>query len=1014
MEEKRIARPDFARKVLPWLVAGGALLLYLLTLNRWVTLESLPYVAQVADWDWALPHSSPLFYLLTYPFRWLPGGWQPVGLNVFAAVCGALTLALLVRSVSLLPHDRTHEQRQRERSENSLLTIRWNWVPPLLAGLVAGFQLTFWEHSIAATGEMLNLLVFAYLIRCLLEFRVDRRQSWMSAFALVYGLGVANNWALIGFFPAFLAAVIWIKGKSFFNFQFLWRTTLFGLAGLSLYLLLPLVWAVSGTGIGFFEVIRSALGAQKAYLFEIPALRNRAFLLSMTSLLPILIMGIRWPTTFGDTSAAGSMLTNFMFRVIHVMFLVACLFVVFDPKFSPRALGLGLPFLTFYYLGALAIGYFSGYVLLVFGDVPRTKSWHRRSPVSAVVNPVMRVAVLVALVAVPVGIVYKNLPMVRANNGQMLSEFAAMAAQGLPEEGGVILSDEPLGLLLLGGHLKTRGRSETYILIHTKALSLPLYQKRLEARYPGRWTNLAPELEVTDLVDSTVLVDGITRLARTNRIYYLHPSFGYYFERLHPQPRGLILELSLYSTNLFLPPALRENEIVENVQFWESAGPVLERTKELMEKESGDASFAATYYSRALNFWGVALQRNGEADQAGAFFQRAIGLNTNNVAAIVNLEYGKKLRGGEAPPPGFAQTVHESRSGFFRTWDSLLMNNGPFDEPSFCFGLGERLAQQTLYRQSAIEFHRVIELEPKSIEARLALANVYLLGRIPENVLDLIVEMRQFPNLSVRQEQDLVQLEAGAYFAQGNVDKAEAKLLEAQLKGPNDPRVMGTLLQMYGYSGRWSNALAVTEAQLQIKPGNPELILSQAEFLLNLSRYEEAMSVLDGLLSQRPNHVQGLLFKGIVHLQTRAHDEALAYFDRALETDKDNVDALLSKGAVHLEKGEYQKAIIPLDRAIELHPLNWAAIRNRAIAHLRMDNLKAAKKDYDQLRRILPRYHVVHYGLGEIAYQRKDVRNAQKHYQLYLQYAPNSEAPELVKEKEGVKKRLDELAALGR
>src|SRR5439155_25798238 len=104
----------------------------------------------------------------------------PLALNLFSMVCAVLTLALLARSVTLLPHDRTHPQRLREKSEFSLLTVRAAWLPPLLAVIVCGLQLTFWEHATSASGEMLDLLMFAYVIRSLLEFRIDERESWLT------------------------------------------------------------------------------------------------------------------------------------------------------------------------------------------------------------------------------------------------------------------------------------------------------------------------------------------------------------------------------------------------------------------------------------------------------------------------------------------------------------------------------------------------------------------------------------------------------------------------------------------------------------------------------------------------------------------------------------------------------------------------------------------------------------------------------------------------------------------
>ncbi|HZR21226.1 MAG TPA: DUF2723 domain-containing protein, partial [Verrucomicrobiae bacterium] len=198
----------FVSAVLPWLIAGAAALVYLLSLNYWVSFSSLLPVARTSGWIWQPSLTEPLYWLVTYPLRWLPAAAIPVLLNLFSVVCAALSLALLARSVTLLPHDRTKEQRIRASSRFSLLSIPAAWVPPVVAAAVCGLQLSFWENATAASIEMLNLLLFAYVIRCLLEYRIDGRDSWLFRAALVFGAGMANNWAMIGFFPLFLAAVI--------------------------------------------------------------------------------------------------------------------------------------------------------------------------------------------------------------------------------------------------------------------------------------------------------------------------------------------------------------------------------------------------------------------------------------------------------------------------------------------------------------------------------------------------------------------------------------------------------------------------------------------------------------------------------------------------------------------------------------------------------------------------------------------------------------------------------------
>ena len=359
----------------PWLVAGLALVLYAVTLNHWVTLTSLPWVAKVTGWDWHPTHLAwrptfiaPLYYAITYPFRLLPQSAQPIALNLLSAVLGALTLATLVRSICLLPHDRTREQRQREGGEDSLLSNRFAWLPPVLAVLALGLQMTFWEHATMATSEMLDLLIFAYLIRCLLEYRVSQNDSWITKFVFIYGLGMTNNWALIGFFPFFLVALIWIKGVSFFNLRFLGRSIAFGLLGMLPYLIMAWIASSAYAGGTFWSQLHAHWGQQKNAVLGLP--RSPAIVLSIPTVLALIFAGIRWPSFHGEVSAAGIMFTNLMFRLVHIVFFGFAVVFFFDFKYSPRQLAPFSSMLTFYYLAALSIGYFAGYILLVFGQPP--------------------------------------------------------------------------------------------------------------------------------------------------------------------------------------------------------------------------------------------------------------------------------------------------------------------------------------------------------------------------------------------------------------------------------------------------------------------------------------------------------------------------------------------------------------------------------------------------------------------------------------------------------------------
>ncbi|HTL74084.1 MAG TPA: DUF2723 domain-containing protein, partial [bacterium] len=208
---------QFAPRFLPWLLGVAMLLVYLVTLNHWVTLANIMPVAKVSGFIWQPELSNPLLFLVLLPFHLVPTALVPLALNLFSAACAALTLALLARSVAILPHDRTEAQRLRERSDFAFLTTGSAWFPPLLAVVMFGLQFGFWQNATSFTGEMLNMVMFATIIWLLLEYRLDERPGRLTLAALIYGAGMVENWALIGFLPVFVITILWLKGWEFFN-----------------------------------------------------------------------------------------------------------------------------------------------------------------------------------------------------------------------------------------------------------------------------------------------------------------------------------------------------------------------------------------------------------------------------------------------------------------------------------------------------------------------------------------------------------------------------------------------------------------------------------------------------------------------------------------------------------------------------------------------------------------------------------------------------------------------------
>jgi tetratricopeptide (TPR) repeat protein len=944
----------FVQRRLPWIVGAAALAFYVITLNHSSTLAGLSSLANAAGWEWRSNLIAPLNVILTFPVRWLPSGLQLTCLNLIAAVCASLALALLARSVALLPHDRTREQRGLERSDHSLLSIGAAWLPPALAALVCGLQSSFWENAVVATGEALDLLIFAWLVHTLLQYRLDEKESRLSRFAFVYGLAIVNNHAMIGFLPAFLTALIWTKGLSFFRPRFLLRMAGCGVAGLLLYLLLPAMESASGaSGYTFWELLRSYWGHQKNLLLGFP--RFIVLFISLTSLLPALFMGIRWPAQFGEVSAVGNALTNLMTHVIHGVFLAAGIYVAFDPPFSPRSLSAGLgqyTLLPFYFLGALAIGYCSGYFLLVFGARPGPQAWQRPSPVRRIINGAVVAAVWAALVAAPAGLIVRNLPAIMANSGEAMDRLSRAVAKSLPETGAVVLSDDRFRLFSLQYELSKSNPGHKHILVDTASLVAPAYHEAMIKKHHERWPKFATTPHPRAMINPMSLVELLLYLQRSGPVYYLHPSFGYYFEVFYARPRGMVYELKLLPTNSIAGPALTAAEVKEQDAYWRSLkaaeiDPLFKKAAPFEKLKPGKFKprpwtldrYLAQIYSRALNHFGVELQRSGDMPLAGDYFDWAARLNPGNPAAWLNRDFNRRWRDGNKGAQKDNQEAVDRLAYFGGRWSASLSDNGPPDEPSACYVLAREFEQSGNYHQAGQFMERTLAFEPDNRSAQLVSALLHLNAQLGGIALQKTIAFRNrygASGLTEDEEIDLLNAEAWARVVRNDIPAAERLLADAQRKFPRLSAPWDILADIYMQVERVTNALETLEKQLQAQPD------SQA---------------------------------------------ALAKF-----------------GGILLRLGRHSEALARLDRALQLNPANEQALFNRAMVHFALDRLDAAQRDFEALlKQAKSSYRVTaQYYLGEIHFRRKNRKDSLKYYEDFLKAAPLG-TPQIPAVKERVK-----------
>lgn len=941
----------FVTALLPWLIGLAALIVYLATMNTTATLGSVGVVAKVSGWVWRPDLQQPLLFLALAPFRLLPGHLIPLALNIFNAVLAGLVITLLARTVAILPHDRTSLQRELERSHAHVLSIGSAWLPPLFAALVLGLQITFWENATAVTGEMIDVFVVAYVIRCLLEYRIDQRSSWMLRAAFLYAAGMTNNWALIALLPVFLTAIIWLRGLSFFNLGFLARMTFFSLLGLLLYLLLPLLLSHSSDTPGTFKsALTYNLGSQWGILKQLYYFYRenyRGLVVAATSLLPLFVISLRWRSSFGDDSPLGVFIAQAVFHFVHALFLGVCLFVTLSPAFSPRQLVPGMPFLTHAYLGAIVIGYCAGYFLLICAPPPPTRRPTRKSPLLNVARRTGWAMVMILFLLTPVVLVSRNLGNIELTNHSLEKDLAAQIERNLPANA-TILSDDPAQLALLRLDLQRRSDTNRFIFFDTQSAIWSDYHAFQKRRQPDVWPDTFASITNHGEIRPVGLIMLLSQLSTNHPLVYLQPSFGYYFERFEQTPDGLVYPLTAYPTNQLLASPLSAETTAANQKFWADfdenimpklklALPVEEQADEMpnwkatlmarlhLSKERNLAAESmAQSYSRKSVYWAVKLQKSGQWDEAAKAFERALILNPDNVSAQVDLAYNKAHRTGETAPPEVAAAV-EDRFGKYNDWNQVIGVCGPFDEPRFTFEQGRTYLRSSppLYRQALQALHRVVELQPTNFVAKIWCADLYTMLNQPAEAMEIVQVIRQNPKtygINATNQLDLDRVMATAQFRSGDKDAAQATL---------------------------TAALARPEA-------NAAFRTAAAQLYLQNKLYAAAVPVLDELVASNAADVVSLANRGYACVQ-------LAKFDEAKES---------------------------LTRALELDPKNGVVRLNRAIARQRSKDYAGAKEDYQTLLETYTNAFQVQFGLGEIAVAETNLPAARQYFEASLKLAP--------------------------
>ncbi len=241
-----------ARRIPPWLYAAVAVLLplavYLPDLSPFVgRADTFEFQVVAPRLGIAHPSGYPLYILLGKLFSLIPCGATAWRVNLSSAVCAALAAGMLFAAL------RPSSPSTRPDAKHAAA---------LIAALTLAFSPTLWARAIEAEVYALNALIVAASLWIAARWtagELDPRRAFL-ALALLTGVGMASHLTLGALISPALVLALTLKPRPTLR-VWLYAAAL-GLAGLALYLYIPLRWpAVTGEWMSPAQFLRFVANA---------------------------------------------------------------------------------------------------------------------------------------------------------------------------------------------------------------------------------------------------------------------------------------------------------------------------------------------------------------------------------------------------------------------------------------------------------------------------------------------------------------------------------------------------------------------------------------------------------------------------------------------------------------------------------------------------------------------------------------------------------------------------------
>jgi putative PEP-CTERM system TPR-repeat lipoprotein len=351
----------------------------------------------------------------------------------------------------------------------------------------------------------------------------------------------------------------------------------------------------------------------------------------------------------------------------------------------------------------------------------------------------------------------------------------------------------------------------------------------------------------------------------------------------------------------------------------------------------------------------------GKNDEATALYERAAGVNANDLPAALRLGNHYLQINEKQKAQALAQRLLVSNPSSPEVLDfsgqTALINGdkeGALDTYRKLASVAPNSAlaqyriatvQMLMQNQGAAidSLRKAVSLKPDYLEAQVALAAVQARTGKPQDALATARDIqKQMPKLPVGYslEGDLMMLQQKPADA--------VKPYEQAMAANGGNAVLVKLHEALTKAGRAKEADARVAAWLKAHPQDNAVRMHLATMSLNNNDSKSAIEQFQAVLKQEPNNV-GALNNLAMAYQAQKDERAVEYAEKALTLAPDNPAVMDTLGYILVERGDVKRGLPYLEKAAAAAP-NALNIRyNLAMAQAKAGDKEGARKNLEEV-----------------------------------------------------------------